>query len=173
MITTDICLNTPIISNGKKHDVTIAKELKLPPESIVTMDRAYNDYRLFAAWTENEVYFVTRLKKTAEYCVEKDFPVHLNRNIISDRLILFSGPKAQKHCPHIMRKVAVWDTENEQQIILLTNHLKFGGTTISAIHRDRWQVELFFKALKQNLKVKTFVGTSENALYIQFSFGQH
>lgn len=117
------------------------------------MERAYNDYRLFSACTENEVYFVTRLKKNAEYCVEKDFPVPQNRNIISDRLIRLTGPKAQKHCPQAMRKVAVWDTENEQQIILLTSYFKFGATTISAIYKDRWQIELFFKALKQNLKV--------------------
>jgi IS4 transposase len=63
--------------------------------------------------------------------------------------------------------VVVWDKVNNQEIVLLTNHLKFGATTISAIYNDRWQIELFFKALKQNLKVKTFVGTSENALYIQ------
>ena len=66
-----------------------------------------------------------------------------------------------------MRKVVVWDKVNQQEIVLLTNHLDFGATTISAIYTDRWQIELFFKALKQNLKVKTFVGTSENALYIQ------
>jgi IS4 transposase len=61
----------------------------------------------------------------------------------------------------------VWDDQNEREIVLLTNHLKFGATTISAIYKDRWQIEIFFKALKQNLKIKTFVGTSENALYIQ------
>ena len=66
-----------------------------------------------------------------------------------------------------MRRVVVWDKEQNRQIVLLTNHMKFGATTISAIYKDRWQIELFFKALKQNLKVKTFVGTSENALYIQ------
>jgi IS4 transposase len=67
----------------------------------------------------------------------------------------------------VLRRVAVWDSENDRQIVLLTNHLDFGSTTISAIYKDRWQIELFFKALKQNLRVKTFVGTSENALYIQ------
>jgi len=65
------------------------------------------------------------------------------------------------------QRVVVWDKEKQRQIVLLTNHLGFGSTTISAIYKDRWQIELFFKALKQNLKVKTFVGTTENALYIQ------
>jgi len=80
---------------------------------------------------------------------------------------MFTSDKAQKHCCHPMRKVVVWDKDNARQIVLLTNHLEFGSTTISAIYKDRWQIELFFKALKQNLRVKTFVGTSENALYIQ------
>jgi hypothetical protein len=155
------------ISNGKKHDVTIAKKLNLSPGSIITMDRAYNDYRLFAAWTDNNIYFVTRLKSNADYQVIEDFAVSQNRDILSDQLIRFTGQKARKQCPHTMRKVVVWDPLNEQQIVLLTNHLEFGATTISAIYKDRWQIELFFKALKQNLKVKTFVGTSENALYIQ------
>lgn len=155
------------ISNGKKHDVTIARKLSLSPGSIITMDRAYNDYQLFASWTDNGIYFVTRLKSNADYCVVQDFDIPQNRNILSDQLIRFTGQQAQKQCPHMMRKIVVWDKINEQQLVLLTNHLEFGATTISAIYKDRWQIELFFKALKQNLKVKTFVGTSENALYIQ------
>ncbi len=90
-----------------------------------------------------------------------------NRNILADELIRFNGYYAQKRCPHILRKVVVWDKEQGREIVLLTNHLEFGATTISAIYKDRWQIELFFKALKQNLKVKTFVGTTENALFIQ------
>jgi len=89
------------------------------------------------------------------------------RNILSYQLIQFNGYYARKKCPHLLRMVVVWDEQKNRRIVLLTNHLDFGATTISAIYKDRWQIELFFKALKQNLKVKTFVGTSENALYIQ------
>jgi hypothetical protein len=155
------------ISNGKTHDITIARHISLSPGSIITMDRAYNDYRLFASWTTEGIYFVTRLKSNADYQVIQEFDVPQNRNILSDQLIRFTGQTAQKQCPHSMRRVVVWDKVNKQEIVLLTNHLTFGATTISAIYKDRWQIELFFKALKQNLKVKTFVGTSENALYIQ------
>jgi hypothetical protein len=155
------------ISNGKKHDVTIARRVPLSSGSIVAMDRGYNDYSLFAYWTENQIYFVTRLKDNADYSVVQELPVPSNRNILSDQLIQFNGHNARKKCPHTLRKVVVWDKEQNRQIVLLTNHLDFGPTTISAIYKDRWQIELFFKALKQNLKVKTFVGTSENALYIQ------
>ena len=96
-----------------------------------------------------------------------EFEVPQNRNILSDQLILFTGHYAQKKYPYPLRKIVVWDKDQEREIVLLTNHLEFGATTISAIYKDRWQIEIFFKTLKQNLKVKTFVGTTENALYIQ------
>jgi len=155
------------ISNGKKHDVTIARKLSLPPGSIVAMDRGYDDYKLFASWIENGIYFVTRMKGNAQYRYLEERSIPSRGNVLSDHLIEFTGFYARRHCPHVLRRVVVWDRENEREIVLLTNHLKFGPTTISSIYKDRWQIELFFKALKQNLKIKTFVGTSENALYIQ------
>jgi Domain of unknown function (DUF4372)/Transposase DDE domain len=155
------------IENAKKHDVTIARKVPLSPGSIIAMDRAYNDYKLYAQWTENEIYFVTRLKDNADYMLLEELQVPKNRNILADQLIMFCGYYAQKNCPYPLRRIVVWDNENEREIILLTNHLDFGATTVAAIYKDRWQIEIFFKALKQNLKVKTFVGTSENALYIQ------
>ncbi len=112
-------------------------------------------------------FFVTRLKENAAYVVLADFPVPENRNILSDQTIAFSGPGALEKCPHILRRVVVWDKEQGREIVLVTNHLDFGATTISSIYKDRWEIELFFKALKQNLRIKTFVGTSENALHIQ------
>jgi hypothetical protein len=155
------------ISNGKKHDVTIARKLSLPLGSIVAMDRGYNDYKLFASWTENGIYFVTRMKDNADFTVIEWKTIPITGDVLSDQLIRFNGYYAQRNCPHILRRVVVWDKQNEREIVLLTNHLKFGANTIAAIYKDRWQIELFFKALKQNLKVKTFVGTTENALYIQ------
>jgi hypothetical protein len=155
------------VSNGKKHDVTIARKISLPPGSIVAMDRGYNDYKLFASWTDNGIYFVTRMKDNADYTVVEWRTIPITGDVLSDQLVRFNGYYAQKNCPHILRRVVVWDKENEREIVLLTNHLKFGANTIAAIYKDRWQIELFFKALKQNLKVKTFVGTTENALYIQ------
>ena len=155
------------VSNGKKHDISVAQNISLSPGSIVALDRGYTDYSLYANWIENDVYFVTRLKDNADYAVIHEYDVPQNRHILSDQLILFTGYYAQKDCPYPLRKIVVWDKDNDRQIVLLTNHLDFGATTISMIYKDRWQIEIFFKALKQNLKVKTFVGTSENALYIQ------
>src|SRR5437764_14845602 len=139
----------------------------LNPGSIVVMDRGYNDDALFGKWTAEEIYFVTRLKENAAYEVTAECAVPQNRNIRSDHLIRFVGGKAHNDCPAVLRRVVVWDAVNQREIVLLTNLLAFGSTTIAALYQDRWQVELFFKALKQNLKVKSFVGTSENALRIQ------
>jgi hypothetical protein len=156
-----------LITEARRSDVKMADAFPLNPGSIIVMDRGYNDYALFGRWTDEGIYFVTRLKDNAAYQVLADGPVPANRNIRSDQLIQFSGEKAQKDCPSPLRRVAVWDAANEREIVLLTNLQEFGATTIAAIYKDRWEIELFFKALKQNLKVKTFVGTSENALRIQ------
>jgi len=154
------------ITEAKKADVKIAHLLNLTPGSIVAMDRAYNDFGLFAKWTASGVYFVTRLKSNTVFEVVEEREVPANRSIIADWVIRLTGD-AGGDCPHLLRVVVVWDEENDRYIDLLTNHLGFGATTISAIYKDRWKIELFFKALKQNLKVKTFVGTTENALRIQ------
>ena len=155
------------ISEAKKHDVTLAKVLNLNRGSIVAMDRAYNDYKMFARWTEGSVFFVTRMKDNAIYEVVERKRLPINRNILSDEIIRLTGVNAAEKCPHLLRRVVVWDPDNEREIVLLTNHLKFGATTIADIYKDRWQIELFFKALKQNLKIKSFIGTTENALRIQ------
>jgi hypothetical protein len=156
-----------LITEARRSDVKMADAFPLNPGSIVVMDRGYNDYALFGQWTDQKIYFVTRLKDHAAYEVLAEGPLPANRNILSDQLIQFTGEKAQRDCPSLLRRVAVWDARNEREIVLLTNLQEFGSTTIAAIYQDRWEIELFFKALKQNLKVKTFVGTSENALRIQ------
>lgn len=156
-----------LITEARRSDVKMADAFTLNPGSIVAVDRGYNDYAQFGKWTAEEIYFVTRLKDSAAYEVVEECVVPENRNIRSDQLIRFTGEKAQKDCPCLLRRVVVWDAVNEREIVLLTNLLAFGSTTIAAIYKDRWEIELFFKALKQNLKVKSFVGTSENALRIQ------
>jgi hypothetical protein len=156
-----------LLTEANKSDVKMAYQFHLSPGSIVAIDRGYTDYGLFAQWTEGEIFFVTRLREDAVYEVIEKREVPVNRNILSDEVIRLTGEIGQTKCPHLLRRVVVWDAENEREIAVLTNHMAFGATTISAIYKDRWQIELFFKALKQNLKVKTFVGTSENALRIQ------
>jgi Transposase DDE domain/Domain of unknown function (DUF4372) len=156
-----------LITEARRSDVKMADAFPLNPGSIIAMDRGYNDYALFGQWSDRKIYFVTRLKDNAAYEVLEEGPVPENRHIRSDQLIRLTGEKAQKDCPCLLRRVAVWDAVNEREIVLLTNLMEFGPTTIAAIYKDRWEIELFFKALKQNLKVKSFVGTTENALRIQ------
>ena len=156
-----------LITEAKKSDVRVAQTLHLNAGSIVAMDRGYNDYGLFGKWNLQGVFFVTRLKEDAAYEVVSSATGPLGRNILADETIRFTGVKAAKDCPHLLRRVVVYDEVNERAIVLLTNLMKLAATTIAAIYKDRWEIELFFKALKQNLKVKSFVGTSQNALLIQ------
>jgi hypothetical protein len=156
-----------LITDGKTHDVRAARMLDFAPGTIVAMDRAYVDYSLFATWTEKKVWFVTRAKDNMDYRVVRRRRIPQNVNIIRDDEIKRQGFYAKQKCPHRLRRIVVWDEENQREIVLLTNHMDFAASTIGRIYKDRWQIELFFKAIKQNLKIKTFVGTSENAVQIQ------
>jgi len=155
------------ITEGKRSDVKVAQHLRFDPGTIVAYDRGYTDYALFAQWTAQGVFFVTRMKDNAVYEVvgEKDVPQ--NGHILQDKLIQLTGPKAEEQCPYPLRLITVYDPETDKILLFLTNNLDLGATPIAAIFKDRWQIEIFFKALKQNLKIKTFVGTSANAVKIQ------
>jgi FOG: Transposase and inactivated derivatives len=158
-----------VITTGKVHDVTVARGLKFMPGTIVVDDRGYNDYALFGRWTDEGVYFVTRLKDNAVYRVVKNLPVPENKNasVIKDQVIRFTGQGARDKCPHELRLVTFYDDEQQRTFEFLTNNFKLAATTIAATYKDRWAVELFFKALKTNLKIKTFVGTTSNAVKTQ------
>jgi len=135
--------------------------------SVVVMDRGYVDDAWFGQWTAQEVFFVTRLKDKAVYRVVERRRVPERSAIVRDEGIQLTGGTAATTCPHRLCRVETDAPEKHGTLVLLTNRLAFGATTIAAIDKDRWQIELFFKALKQNLKIKTFVGTSTNALKVQ------
>jgi hypothetical protein len=156
-----------LLTPARASDVRMAHQFDLPPGSIVAVDRGYNDFRLFARWIRQGVFFVTRPMHHMVYKVAESRPVPANRNIRSDAMIRFTSKKARQTFKHLVRRIVVWDAVQQREIILLTNHFDFGATTIANIYKDRWEIELFFKALKQNLKIKSFVGTTENALHIQ------
>ena len=155
------------VTGGLCNEVKVAQTMTFPKGSIVVFDRGYYDFKLFHEWTTQGVFFVTRLKWNASYKAIEERQVPQHSNILSDQVIRFTGPKVKKHCPSFLRRIVAWDDKNQKEVVFLTNHLKFGATTIGAIYRDRWEIELFFKVLKQHLKVKTFVGTSPNALKTQ------
>ena len=156
-----------VITEGRRHDVRVARHLRFAPGTILIFDRGYVDYGWFGRLTTDQVFFVTRLKDNAVYEVVERRRVPEHSQVRRDEVIRLTGAEAETKCPHLLRRVEVYDPEKDDTLVFLTNHLAFGATTIAAIYKDRWQIELFFKALKQNLKIKTFVGTSANALKVQ------
>jgi len=156
-----------LLTPARASDVRMAHHFDLPPGSIVAVDRGYNDFRLFTRWIEGGVFFVTRPMHPMVYQVLESRKVPTTSNILSDQIIRFTSKKARQTFKHSLRRIALWDEAQEREIVLVTNHFDFGATTIANIYKDRWEIELFFKALKQNLKIKSFVGTTENALHIQ------
>jgi len=156
-----------IVTDGKVHDVKVAHGLQFAPGTVVVDDRGYNDYRLFAKWTDAGVFFVTRMKDNALYEVVEEREPPQNRNILRDQTIVLSGAGARDKCAHRLRRIEAVREDTGETMVFLTNHHGLGASTVAAVYKDRWQIELFFKALKQNLKIKTFVGTSSNAVKTQ------
>ena len=157
-----------VITEGKRHDVTVARQQTFAPETILVFDRGYLDLAWFAQLTDTGVYFVTRMKEILLYEVVKSLDVPSHGGVVTDEWIALSNPRSgAMYAPgQPLRRVEVALPDGER-LVFLTNHLGLGPTTIARIYKDRWQIELFFKALKQNLRVKTFVGTSANALHTQ------
>jgi hypothetical protein len=155
-----------LITDGKKSDQWGARRLKFAPDTIVVIDRGYVDYKWWQELTDDGVYFVTRFKSDLKVEVVETRPVPQTGGILRDEVVRFCGQQSSKYSMRL-RRITKWDKETEQEISFLTNHLKFGATTIARIYKERWQIEIFFRALKQSLRVKTFVGTSCNALHIQ------
>jgi FOG: Transposase and inactivated derivatives len=155
------------LTDGNSHEIKVARNLQLPKGSIVAIDRGYIDYGMFQKWTDDGVFFVTRLKHNALIEVIKELPVKTGSNVMCDCLIKMAGKDIRKKCASTLRIVIVWDERSKKIVTFLTNNLKLAASTVAAIYRDRWEIELFFKVLKQHLKIKTFVGTSINAVKIQ------
>lgn len=155
------------VTEGKVGDVKVAQTLDFPKGSIVALDRGYIDYRLFTRWTREGVYFVSRLKKNADIQIVEDYPVSKGTNVLKDQKVRLQAFVAGRPDLENLRMVTVWLEDKQEELVLLTNHFQLAASTIAAIYKERWQVELFFKLLKQQLKIKTFVGTSANAVRIQ------
>lgn len=153
-------------SEARMNDCKALSKLNLKPGSIIVMDRAYNDFEQYGEWTIQGVWFVTRMKSnTCFRIIEKRIPP-ANRHIVSDDLIQLTGSNSGE-CPDTLRRVVAVDPKTGEKITILTNNLKLGASTISGIYKERWRIEEFFRLLKQNLRIKTFIGTSKNALLIQ------
>jgi len=155
-----------VVTNGKTSDIKVARRLRFERGTVVVMDRGYIDYEWFVQLTHQGVYFVTRLKDNAAFEVVDTRQVPTGTNVLKDQIVYFYG-QAIPDREHFFRVVEVWDEENQRSFTFLTNNFDLAATTVAAIYKDRWQVELFFKAVKQNLKIKTFLGTNANAVKTQ------
>ena len=155
------------ITEGKDHDVTVGRTLAFPKGSIVAIDKAYNDYAWYKRLTDKGIFFVTRLKTNAKYRVHSRESVLKEKGLTCDQVIEFTGVMTAKKCPIQLRRIGYRDPETGKHYVFLTNNFKLSAKTIADIYKARWQVELFFKWVKQNLKIKSFVGTSKNAVMTQ------
>ena len=154
------------ITDGKTHDVTAGRKIRFEAGTIVAFDKGYVDYAWWQQMTEDGVFFVTRLKQDLKYTIVKENPVPENSKVRGDHWIEIESTQ-QPQYRQVLRVVTIWDEKKQEEMAFLTNHFQFGATTIARIYQERWQIELFFKALKQLLRVKTFVGTTANALKTQ------
>jgi len=155
-----------VITEGKKHEVRVARQMRFTPGTILVFDRGYTDYQWFVSLIKQGVYFVTRLKENADYGVVEEFAVPHRRGVRRDQVIFFYQ-LARAGMDAYFRRIEFYDEEQDRVLVFLTSHMQLAAATIAAVYKERWQIELFFRALKQSLRVKTFVGTSANALKTQ------
>ncbi len=155
-----------VITDGKEADISAAKKMSFAPGTMLVFDRGYADYDWWLSLTRQQVFFVSRLKDNADYQVVEKRAVPEKGNVLKDEVIfLYKLAADGQEC--FLRRIEVWVEEKQETMVFVTNNLKLAASTVAAIYKERWQIELFFKALKQSLKVKTFVGTSENAVQTQ------
>jgi hypothetical protein len=154
-----------VITEGKVHEIQVARKLKLQPGTMLVFDRGYSDYDWFQRLTEDKVHFVTRLKDNATYIVVERREAQ-GEGVQADEIIVLEKQARSEDAP-FLRRIRYRDEARQRELVFLTNHLELPATTVAAIYKERWQIELLFKALKQNLRIKTFVGTTANALKTQ------
>lgn len=158
-----------VITEGRRHDVKVAKELDLPlmADSIVSVDRAYIDYKWLNSLSKSGVYFVTRAKKNINYEIIGQHRVNKKKGLLFDYTIKLKGYYQSKSYPGKLRLVGFHDAETDKKLVFLTNNFLLSAYTITQIFKARWKIEEFYRWIKQNLRIKSFLGTSENAVLTQ------
>jgi len=156
-----------VVTEGKTSEIKVARTLRFDPGTILAIDRGYNDFEWFLELTQQGVFFVTRMKTNTVYTVVEECEVPANSKVWRDQIITLPALAKAGEEPVLLRRIEYWNEEKSEVLVFFSNLLDLAGSTIAAIYKERWQVELFFKALKQTLKIKTFVGTSANAVRTQ------
>src|SRR3989338_585371 len=160
-------LSFMVVTTGKVHEAKIAPSIPLEKGDVAIFDRGYTDFSWYNALDDKGVFFVTRLKKNAYYRVMEREDVGSLKDIYSDQIIKVKGFYSKRKFPDRLRRIRSKDPETGKIIVILTNNFAWSAKTIAQIYKERWQIELFFKCIKQQLKVKSFIGTSRNALLSQ------
>jgi len=157
------------ITNGKTADNKGAYDIPLIPRSVIVADAFYNDFSLLNVWDSNKVFFVIRHKENLQFkkIKENELPENRHEHILIDEIIELASKSSKKKYPKRLRRVVVWDEKNENIIELITNQMTWSCNTISELYKSRWDIEIFFREIKQLLHIKSFIGTSENAVMIQ------
>jgi hypothetical protein len=154
------------ITEVSLHDSKAMNDIHYESGSYYIFDRAYNNFRMLYKIRQIEAYFVVRAKKNLQYKVVK-WKRRLSENVLSDMTIELTGFYPKQYYPERIRMVRYWDEEQEREFVFLTNAMHISAFQVASLYKNRWQIELFFRWLKQHLKIKKFWGTSENAVRIQ------
>jgi len=157
------------VTNGKTADNKGAYDIPLLANSVIVADRYYNDFSLLNVWDSNKVFFVIRHKDNIRFesIKENGLPEGKHQHILKDEVIQLTGNQSKNKYPKRLRRVAIWDDQNNQTIELITNQMSWTANTISELYKSRWQIEIFFREIKQLLHIKSFIGTTQNAVMIQ------
>jgi hypothetical protein len=156
-----------VVTEGKRSELEVARSLRLEPGTILVVDRGYNDYQWFRELTAEGVFFVTRMKSNTVYVVEQECAAPERGKVLRDQIVSLPALARADEEPVLFRRIECWNPDKQEILVFFTNLLHLSAATVAAAYKDRWAVELFFKALKQTLKVKTFLGTSANAVRTQ------
>ena len=156
-----------VVTDDKDSELKVARSLNLEAGTILAIDRGYNDYEWFGQLTRDGVFFVTRMKTNTVYTTVEVCAVPEKGNVLSDQIVSLPSLDKDGEAPVLFRRIEYWNADKQEVLVFFTNLLHLAASTVAAIYKDRWQIELFFKALKQTARVKSFLGTSANAVKTQ------
>lgn len=170
MLDYDGCLpNYVFMTEGRQSDVKHAQYMHMPRKSVIVSDRGYLDFKMLYEWKKDDIFFVMMLKKSVKYELVKELelPENKDEHIIKDEIIRLTEEETRELYPENLRRVVIYDEDKDRTIEVITNNFIWTASTIAELYKQRWMIEIFFKELKQHLKIKSFIGTTENAMWIQ------
>jgi len=155
------------ISSGGVHEINSLDLINVEPMAIYIMDKGFMDFVRFNRLNSLNAYFIIRAKRNQSYKRIYSLPTSGQESVISDQVIKMTGPKTSLYYPHKLRRIRYYDMQNNRYLIFITNNFNLNSNTIAALYKERWKIELFFRWIKQNLKIKSFYGRSQNAIKTQ------